>query len=286
MNFKLIANSLVLCIACVQCKTYLASNSRQLKEYLRVVSPGDTIQLRDAFYSGTFVANRIARANAPIRLVGSHRAIFSNPRGTALYVTGQYWWLTGFTVTNSRRGVAVQNGKHNLLERITIRNIEEDGIALRRDSDDNTIRDCTITRTGTRLPQYGFGVTIGSDERQSYRGYVDRSDRNSIISCRFQTSTVAEAIHAFEGTCCGAIRENFFDGRPITGNSLQNFNRCWVAINGNNYRIENNSGKYTGMDGFRVKHSLLIFVGINYSFNLDLKTYKNNVIEGTNARRI
>lgn len=250
MSLKLFVNSVLLCITCVHCRTYLVSNSRQLKEYLRVVSPGDTIQLRDGFYSGTFVANRIARANAPIRVVGSRRAIFSNPRGTALYVTGQYWWLRGFTVTNSRRGIAVQNGKHNLLERITVRNMEEDGIALRQDSDDNTIRDCSISRTGLRLPQYGFGVTIGSDERQSYRGYVDRSDSNSIVNSRFQTSTAAEAIHAYEGTCCGTIRDNFFDGRPITGNGLQN--RCWVTISGNNYRISNNEGRSTAMDGFRV----------------------------------
>ena len=245
---------------CVECRTYLASNGRQLREQLTTVAAGDTIQVRDGFYSGIFIANRIGRIDAPIRLVGSRRAVFSNSRGTSLYVTGRYWFISGFTVANSRRGISIQNGKNNVLERLLIRNIGEGGIAIRRDSDNNTIRNCVITRTGLRLPQYGFGISIGSDESQSFRGYVDRSDGNSILSNQFRTSSISEAIHAYEGTCCGIIRENNFDGRPTTNsNNIQLFNRCWVSINGNNYRIENNSGRNTAIDGFRVntKHLIL-----------------------------
>ena len=239
---------------CVECRTRLVSNSGQLRNTLRIVNAGDTIQLRDGLYSGIFVANRFGTVTDPIRLVGSRRAILSNNRGTAFYLTGRYWFISGFTVSNSRRGIAVQSGDNNVLERLMIRNIGEEGIALRQDSDDNVIRNCIITRTGIQSPNLGFGISIGSDERQSYRGYVDRSDRNIIIGNSFQTGSPAEAIHAYEGTCCGNIRENTFDGRPVTNaNNIQQFNRCWVSINGNRYTVDNNSGRNTAGDGFRVK---------------------------------
>ncbi|CAG2162287.1 unnamed protein product [Oppiella nova] len=242
--------------SCAESRTYLASTSRLLRDYLRIVSPGDTIQLRDGYYSGNFIANRIGRANAPIRLVGSQRAVLLNKGGTALYLTGQYWVLRGFTVINSRRGIAIQNGKNNLVERVSIRNMDEEGITIRQDSDSNTIRSCYIIRTGIRLPQYGFGISIGSGDRQSFRGYADRSDRNVISNNRIQTGAPAEAVHAFEGTCCGAVRENYFDGRPLTNlNNLQSYNRFWVSINGNNYQIDRNRGVNTANDGFRVRMS-------------------------------
>ncbi len=245
----------------VNCRTYLASTSRQLRDYLRVVNPGDTIQLRDGIYSGNFIANRFGRSDAPIRVIGSQRAIISNNRATGFYLTGQYWWLRGFTVRNSRKGIILQNARNNLLERMIIRDTEEEGIILRQDSSDNTIRNCFITRTGLRVPDYGFGISIGNDQRSSYRGYVDSSDRNSIVNNRFQTGSTAEAIHVYEGTCCGFIRDNNFDGRAILYNNNNNandnryYNRCWVAINGNRYRIERNNGRYAAVDGFQVIHN-------------------------------
>ncbi|CAG2102830.1 unnamed protein product [Medioppia subpectinata] len=241
---------------CVESRAYLATTSRQLRDYLRIVSPGDTIQLRDGYYSGSFVANRIGRANAPIRLVGSARAVLSNRGGTGLYLTGQYWHLRGFTVSGCRRGIAIQNGKNNLLERVSLRNMDEEGVTIRQDSDANTIRSCIIYRTGIRAQQNGYGIVIGSDYRQGFRGYVDRSDGNVIVNNNIQTGAAAEAVHVKAGTCCGAVRENVFDGRAITvPNNVQAFNRLWVSVNGNNYQIDRNSGRTTAADGFRVRMS-------------------------------
>jgi parallel beta-helix repeat protein len=235
-----------------------------LRDYLRTVNPGDTIQLRDGLYSGNFIANRVGRSDAPIRLIGSQRSIISNNGGTGFYLTGQYWWLRGFTIRNSRKGIILQSARNNLLERLIIRDTDEEGIILRQGSTDNTIRNCFVTRTGLRVPDYGFGISIGSDQRSSLRGYVDSSNRNSILNNRLQTGSTAEAIHVYEGTCCGFIRDNNFDGRAILYNNNNNnnnnannnrYNRCWVAINGNSYRIERNNGRYAAVDGFQVIHN-------------------------------
>ena len=59
----------------------------------------------------------------------------------------------------------------------------------------------------------------------------------------------AEAIDIKEGSCCGVIRGNTFDG---TGEKGQNGGDSWIDVKGDKYTIEDNTGKNPLLDGIQV----------------------------------
>ena len=61
----------------------------------------------------------------------------------------------------------------------------------------------------------------------------------------------AESIDIKEGSCCGLIRENHFDGTGMKG---ENSGDSWIDVKGDNYTIENNEGEHSLTDGIQVHH--------------------------------
>jgi parallel beta-helix repeat protein len=67
------------------------------------------------------------------------------------------------SITDSNKGIVVENGNHNILEDLTVHNIKQEGIHLRYYSVDNILRHSEIYKTGLGSPGEGEGVI--SDQR-------------------------------------------------------------------------------------------------------------------------
>ena len=77
----------------------------------------------------------------------------------------------------------------------------------------------------------------------------DQSNRNQVLNNRFGPNVAAEAIDIKEGSCCGTIKGNKFDGTGMTG---ENNADSWIDVKGDNYVIEDNEGTKSLKNGFQV----------------------------------
>jgi len=79
----------------------------------------------------------------------------------------------------------------------------------------------------------------------------DHADRNKILNNRIGPNVAAESIDIKEGTCCGTISGNHFDGTGMKG---ENSGDSWIDLKGDKYTIENNEGVNSLTDGIQVHH--------------------------------
>jgi len=77
----------------------------------------------------------------------------------------------------------------------------------------------------------------------------DKCDRN-IIRNNIIGPCGGENIDIKEGTCCGSIQGNTFDG---TGMSKVNFDDSWIDVKGDDYTIVDNVGVFSIKDGIQVR---------------------------------
>ena len=231
-------------------RTFSVSTSLQLLNAFNRVRAGDVIQLNSTSFKGTFKAERSGSANAMIVLQGDRQTVISNKEGFGLHLKkANYWHLKGFMVSNSRKGMVFEKSNNNIVENVKIENIDEEGIHLFDDSKDNVIKGSDILMTGIKSAHHGEAIVIGRDFRHWYSRHPDQSDRNVIINNKIGPGFTAEAIVLNEGTCCGLLARNHFDGH---GMSDRNGYGCWVKIKGDRYRIERNSGEASVSEGFMV----------------------------------
>ncbi|XP_054156441.1 uncharacterized protein LOC128954863 [Oppia nitens] len=229
-------------------KTIEVGTAKELSDALESVKPGDTIKLADGTYHSKFVAETSGTKSAPITLTGSRKAVLSGSN-YGFWLKANHWHLRGFTVTNSNKGIVLDGGNHNLLEELEVHNIKQEGIHFRLHSSDNVLRNSYIHTTGTGSPGFGEGVYIGSAVSNWPDGKPDKSDRNEVSGNRIGPDVAAEEIDIKEGSCCGIIKDNTFDG---TGMSGENYADSWIDVKGEGYTIENNSGDHTLLDGIQI----------------------------------
>jgi hypothetical protein len=84
----------------------------------------------------------------------------------------------------------------------------------------------------------------------------DHSDRNQILNNKIGPNVAAEEIDIKEGSCCGIIRGNTFDG---TGMSGENYADSWIDVKGDKYTIEDNTGNHSLLDGIQVRIYIELF---------------------------
>jgi len=145
----------------------------------------------------------------------------------------------------------VTGGSGNLLQNLIIRDINEEGIHLRSFSSDNTIQHCTVFNTGITRPGFGEGIYIGSDySKWTSPDSPDQSDRNIIRYNQIGPNCAGEGIDLKEGSCCGLVEWNYFDGR---GMSNVNSDDSWVDVKGSDYTFQHNVGDWTLKDGWQVR---------------------------------
>ncbi|CAG2182125.1 unnamed protein product, partial [Oppiella nova] len=79
-------------------------------------------------------------------------------------------------------------------------------------------------------------------------GKQDKSDRNQVLNNKIGPGVTAECIDIKEGSCCGLIKGNTFDGSGLSG---QNSADSWIDVKGDSYDIEGNTGSHSLKDGFQ-----------------------------------
>ena len=247
------------------------TNAHELEEALADAQPGDRITMADGAYGGNFVAVTNATADQPIALCGGGDAIIDGgdwgASGYALHLQGDYWTVSGITVTNAQKGVMADGVTGVVLDGIEVHTIGHEAVHFRTHSTDNTIQRSDIHDTGLDNEKFGEGVYLGtavSNWEKYTEGEPDRSDRNRVLGNRIW-NTSSESVDIKEGTEGGLVEGNVFDGSLLSGAD------SWVDVKGNGYTIRGNVGTNSPQDGFQT-HVID-----------DMEWGRNNVFEGNTA---
>ena len=324
MNVSLHMISLIVLMACTK-KILPATDSRsnlgrivhvanaaELKSSLSFAKAGDNIIMSDGTYEGKFVIpyGVNGTASKPITLSGSRNAVLNAGdinSGYALYLQSNYWIIKGFTITNGLKGLMIDGSEYSIIDGIKVDHIGEEGIHLRKFSSHNTIKNCDISNTGIKTPDYGEGIYIGS-AKNNWAKYSnnkpDLCDSNLILNNTIGPAVAAECIDVKEGTTASIIKGNHFDATGITG---ANSGDSWIDVKGNYTLIENNIGTNPGgdifTDGYQVhcaysgwgnynefKNNQCVVNASGFGFNIQLsgnngkttgnKVYSNNIVTG------
>jgi len=235
------------------------NSATQLQTALNNALPGNVINIQDGYYErpGGFYANAGIDGTAanPITVVGSRNVILSTNNlssGYAFSLKGnQYWIIKGFTVTNSKNGVVLDNCKYVTVDSIQAKKLGQDGVHLRTHTSYSVVKNCYIDSTGLNDYSYGEGIYIGS-AYSNWCTYTncdpDTSNYNQVLNNSFGNFITAENIDIKEGTKGGLIKGNQFNGTGLQG---MNGGDSWIDVKGNNYIIENNTGNNSILDGFQ-----------------------------------
>jgi hypothetical protein len=275
--------------------TYAVSTAAQLTDALGKVSPGDTITLAAGTYSGSFAATRSGTTGHPITLSGPATAILTNSGGYGFHLEANYWKLTGFTVAHASKGIVLDRANHNLLDSLTVHDIDDEGIHMRVFSSDNVLQKSKVYNTGLVAPGFGEGIYLGSANSNwgsLTGGQPDTSDRNCVANNTIGPNVAAEGLDIKEGTHDGVVVGNHYDATGISG---QNYADSFVDAKGNGYLIYGNAVSNPGhthviVDGFQT-HEQVSGDGDDNTFQantVDLEStgYGFNVSSSTSGNRV
>jgi hypothetical protein len=253
--------------------TMTVSSADELQQAVDSAKPGDVIRLAPGLYEGKFVAQNSGTREKPIFLCGDAESVLDGggiKKGYAFHLNkANFWRLVGFTVQNSQKGVMADTTSGSIIQGLTVHDIGDEAIHLRNFSTGNIVQYNKIYNTGQRRAKFGEGVYLGSAKsnwKQSSGGQMDKSDNNVVRGNVIRAT--AEAVDIKEGTSGGRIVGNVFDGSALGGDKV---NDSWVDVKGNNYVIEDNTGKKTQEDGFQT-HEIIDGWGTG-------NVFRNNTID-------
>jgi parallel beta-helix repeat protein len=252
------------------------STSAQLTAALRAAKPGQVINLKDGTYTGRFLATKSGTSSAPITLVGSRKAVLTtgtNRSAAGLVVTGKQWMLRGFTVTNSAKGIVLDNSDNTVIDGVAVTAIGQEGIHVRKSSNNVIVRNSVVNGTGLFIAGFGEGIYVGSGvgnwrEVMGSKTTPDLSN-NVLIENNRISNTTAEGIDIKEGTTGGRVTRNVFSNAGYSG---ANYADSWIDVKGNDYAIWDNSGSGTRLDAFQVHAPIAGSGGGN--------KFRNNTVTG------
>jgi hypothetical protein len=295
-------------------RTLYVNTSSQLTSALANAKPGDTIKLADAVYSGTFNSTVSGTSWAPITVTGSRNAILDGGTQSGGYGFSLgsknttksigYWKLSGFTITNSNKGIIFDRVQNSSINNIYVHDIGDEGIHLRNFSSHNTVSNNLVTKTGLYDQRYGEGLYVGTaySNWPSYtQGNPDLSNNNQLLGNNI-SYTGAESIDIKEATHAGLINGNTFNGHGMCPHSDSDCNSAdsFIDMKGEGWTVSNNTASYMHTiwpdrtqknDGYQV-HAISAGSGegsgTNNTFShntvSDLGGYGFNFVSGSNNR--
>ena len=236
--------------------TVPVATSEQLNAALDSAKPGDVIGLADGTYSGNFTTKASGTATSRIFLCGGSGAVLDagdTSTGYVFHLDGaSYWVLSGFTAQNGQKGIVTDSSNGSVIEHLTVTNIGDEGIHLRKNSSSNLVIGNTVSHTGSHSEKFGEGIYVGTAVSNwcTYSDCVADESNYNIIAGNNISNTTAENIDIKEGTVGGVIKNNRFDGTGMTAAT------AWINVKGNAWTIEANEGHHSPQDGYQT-HNIL-----------------------------
>ncbi|MDE6004318.1 MAG: right-handed parallel beta-helix repeat-containing protein, partial [Oscillospiraceae bacterium] len=218
------------------------TNSAELQNALENAKAGDEIVLASGnyIYNGkvnkghTFTGTADGTEENPIILRSENS---NNPaiiEGTTidsnygLTITGDYWTVKDIIVTNSSKGIILDNANYTQLINCEVYQTGTEGIHIRDGSSNCIIDSCKVHDTGLVKAGYGEGIYIGSAKNTTE--YEHACDNNIIRNCELGQNISAECIDVKEYTTGTIIEYCTFDGKGCSG---ENYAKAFVNIKGN-----------------------------------------------------
>ena len=232
-------------------------NSAELLRALPYAKPGNVIRLAPGNYTGQIKVTANGTAAQPIWICGPREAVINVGSISAnhgfLINRSSHLVVTGMTISNGLKGIAVLASHHVTISDLLIQDIGYEGIHLQSQTTDSTVVGNTVRRTGRLDPFYGESVYIGSSKNNwcaLTACLPDRSDRNAIIGNNLSVSG-SQLIDAKEGTTGGVIRGNVLSG---TGGMARADG--WVMVMGNGWSVTANVANASTKHGYQVNGSM------------------------------
>ncbi|HEX8389975.1 MAG TPA: right-handed parallel beta-helix repeat-containing protein [Candidatus Saccharimonadales bacterium] len=230
----------------------------ELTAALAAAKAGDTIQMADGTYTGSFNSTASGTSAAPITLTGSRNAIVKGSSISSGYTLSigtknssssvSYWTLRGFTVMNGQKGLMFDNVQRSTIDSLYIHDTGQEALHLRNFSSNNTVRGNTIKNAGMDEQRYGEGIYVGTAESNwdtFSQGKPDASNNNQILN-NIISYTGAENMDIKEGTHGGVIQGNSFDGHGMCYDTSAdcNFGDSMMDMKGEGWSITSNTFAY------------------------------------------
>ncbi len=239
-------------------------SGQALQQAIQAAVAGDEIVLQPGGYeseatstlSGFSNAHYFGSANGtaqkPITLRSYSNTNRQILRGTTtskkigLYITGDYWIVKDIEITNSAKGIVLDNSNYSVIDNVVVHDIGEEAIHLRDNSSNNLVKNSRVYNTGLVSPGTGEAFYVGSHPGSSDgKGYVyGAACHNNVIGGNtIGPGIAAEHIDIKEGTRGTIFEYNVMNGIGITG---QNSADSFVDIKGQYAVIRGNKAYRNG----------------------------------------
>ncbi|CAL8072774.1 unnamed protein product [Orchesella dallaii] len=179
--------------------------SQELQDALNQASAGDVITLAPVTFRGEFLAKQSGAPSNPITIVAGlsirkHPKIVGNGGGAGLTITGNYWNLKYFAMSDYDVGVLVK-GAGNLVDGLSISNANKAVVVKGKG---NAIKNCAIDNSH-------LGIKVDASNCLLSSNSIQGSGASLLVS---------------KGTCCGRLEYNVASGK--------------VEVQGSGYSISGN----------------------------------------------
>jgi hypothetical protein len=225
-----------------------------------LVAPGSYVGFRSASGDSRahFHSSRSGTASRPIVLRScdpARPAVFSgdgeNDGAYVFHLTGDHWVIEDIVVARGTKGIILDNANHNVLRRVEVHTIGDEGIHIRDGSSWNLVDQARLHDIGLVRPGYGEGVYIGSDTSSPYE---HRVVGNVVRATAFMAGIGGEHMDIKEGADGTIVEYCTFDGRGISG---QNYCDSFIDVKGVNTIIRHNvahrHGNVNVVDAFQCR---------------------------------
>lgn len=233
----------------------LVTNTEELITALENAQAGDEIILKEGVYQNdewlgewaAFFSKGEGTAENPIILRSEDPDNPATISGAtqesknALYIFGDYWIIKDLKISNSAKGIMLDNSNHTTVTGCEVFDIGTEAIHIRDNSSYCLIENCYVHDTGTVTPEYGEGVYIGS--AYSAEGYGFDCHYNTVRGCTFGPNITADHVDIKEYTIGNLVEYCTFNG---TGIQNLNGGNSFVEVKGNNNIIRYNTGYRNG----------------------------------------